>query len=144
MPGFEDSYLLMIAPYLNARGGRHLDGVRRVTHEDLQAERTFDDVLFVYHDDKVKKRCDVPYRSLVAREIDGLMATGRASHPYGPNFRARCNVLMNAQAAGVAAAMSVADGVQPRDLDVKKLQKALLKLHSPMGEDDRLRELSLL
>jgi len=144
VPGFENSYLLLIAPYLNARGGRHLDGVRRVTIEDLRAERTFDDVLFVYHDDKVKKRCDVPYRSLVPKAIDGLLAAGRASHPYGPNFRARCNVLMNGQAAGVAAALCVADGVEPRDLDVKKLQKALLKLQSPMGEDDRLQELGLL
>ena len=143
VPGFENAYLLMIAPYLNARGGRHLDGVRPVTVEDVRAQRSFDDVLFVYHDDKIPNRCDIPYRSLVPKEVDGLLAAGRASHAYGPNFRARCNVLMNGQAAGVAAALCAADDVEPRHLDVRKLQRALLELRSPLGEEDRLQALGL-
>jgi len=143
VPGFQNSYPLVVAPYLNARGGRYLDGERRMTMEDLLAERRFDDVLYVYSDRRAEKSCDVPYRALIPRGIDGLLACGRSSLVYGPNFRARCFMLLNGQAAGVAAALCVAGGVEPRELDVRKLQSALVELGCPLGDEERLRELGL-
>jgi len=117
--------------------------VRAVTHDDLMAERTFDDAVYIYTDRRSQKNCDVPYRSFVAREIDGLMACGRSSHVYGPNFRGRCWALQNGQLVGIAAAICVADGVQPRDLDYRKIQKRLIELGCPVGEEERLQELGL-
>jgi len=52
-------------------------------------------------------------------------------------------MLMNGQAAGIAAALCVKDGVQPRDLQVKKLQQILVDLGCPVGNDARLKELGL-
>lgn len=144
VPGFESSYLMVCSPFLGARGGRYIDAEYPIGREDLEAERQFDDVIYIYDDHRTGKRCDVPYRALIPRQVDNLIATGRSAMPYGPNFRARCNMLLNGQAAGVAAALCVRDGVRPRDLDVKTLQKVLVEeLDCPLAEEDRLRQLGL-
>jgi len=141
--GFENSYLLFVAPYLGARGGRTIDPVQRVTNADLMAHRKFDDVIYIYFHDKATGFCDIPYRIMLPKKIDGLLAAGRSGLYYGPNFRQRWSVMLNAQAAGIAAAFSVAEGVEPRNLNVKKLQKALVKLGCPLGDERRIKELGL-
>ena len=144
IPGFKDSYLMICSPFLGARGGRHIDAVYPISRDDVMAERQFTDVIYIYNDGRSQKNCDVPYRALIPKKVDGLIATGRSAMPYGPNFRARCNMLLNGQAAGVAAALCVKDRVPPRDLDVKKLQKVLVhELDCPLAEEERLRELGL-
>ena len=143
VPGFEESLLLTIAPYMGARGGRIIDAERPVTRDDVLAARRFDDVIYVYFDERVKVDCDIPYRMLVPKKIDGLLAAGRSCMIYGPNFRSRWSVMLSAQAAGVAAALCTSDGVQPRELDVKKLQRALLDMGCPVAEDERLKDLAL-
>jgi len=142
-PAFKNAYLLFVAPYLGARGGRYLDSVYRISGYDMLAERKFNDVIYRYYDSKKRKSCEMPYRMLVPKKIDGLLAAGRSSHSYGPNFRVRYCTLQNGQAAGIAAALCVKDGVEPRDLDVRKLQRALLKLRAPFADDQRLKELGL-
>ncbi|MBH07443.1 MAG: hypothetical protein CMJ20_14130 [Phycisphaeraceae bacterium] len=143
VPGFEDSYILVVAPFLGSRGGRYMDGVHTASREDMETERQFDDVLYEYNDRRSQKNCDVPYRTLVPQRIDGLLACGRSSVPYGPNFRMRSNMLMNGQAAGIAASLCVNENVEPRDLDVRKLQKILVDLDCPVAEDERLVGLGL-
>ncbi|MFA6109191.1 MAG: FAD-dependent oxidoreductase [Candidatus Latescibacterota bacterium] len=141
--GFADACLLNVSPYLNARGGRYLRGEYPLSGEDLTAQRTFDDVIYLYHDDKCGRSCEVPYRLLLPRGVDGMLAAGRASHVYGPNLRARCFTLLNGQAAGVAAALCSRAGIEPRLLPVRELQRSLLALGSPVTNPRRLRELGL-
>lgn len=142
-PGFENSYLLFIAPYLGARGGRTIEPVQRVTYADVKAHRKFDDVIYIYFHDESPDFCDVPYRIMLPKKIDGLLAAGRSGLYFGPNLRQRWSVMLDAQAAGLAAALSVAGGVEPRNLDVKKLQKVLVKLGTPLGDEKRIKELGL-
>jgi len=142
-PGWKNAYLLMVAPYIGARGGRTINPERRVTHADVSARRKFPDVIYIYFHDKSRNFCDVPYRILLPKKIDGLLTAGRSSLYYGPNLRQRWSVMLNAQAAGMAAAQCVADRVEPRKLNVKKLQKALLAAGCPLGEGKRLEELGL-
>ena len=53
--------------------------------------------------------------------------------------------VLHGQAAGVAAALCARDGVQPRHLDVRRLQRILVhELRSPLAEKDRLAALGLL
>jgi hypothetical protein len=47
------------------------------------------------------------------------------------------------QIGGVAAALCVRDNVQPRSLDVRKLQETLLKLNYCLGDSARLQQLGL-
>ena len=144
IPGFENCYLLLIAPYLNARGGRYLDSVYPVSGDDVSAGRTFDDVIYRFHCGRAQNTTDIPYRTLVPKRIDGLLACGTSSMRYGPNFRVRYSMLLNGQAAGIAAGMCALDNVQPRDLEVRRLQRALVALNCPLGDDARRRELGLI
>jgi len=142
-PGWEKAHLLVTAPYLGARGGRSAVPEQPVTGKDVTAGRKFDDVIYVYYHDKGPHSCEMPYRILLPKKIEGLLLAGRSGLVYGPNFRQRYSVMLHGQAAGVAAALCVADGVGPRKLDVKKLQKALVKVGCPLGDEKRIRELGL-
>jgi hypothetical protein len=50
---------------------------------------------------------------------------------------------MLGEAAGTAAAIAAKDAVPPRILDIKKLQRALLNNNVYLGNEDRLKQLSL-
>ncbi len=73
---------------------------------------------------------DIPYRSLVPVKIDNLLVAGRClSSEFMAQAASRlilCCVNMG-QAAGTAAAQSLAEDVAPRRIDVKKLQAQLAR-----------------
>ena len=153
IPGFEESYLLCMSPYVSARGGPYIDGEYTVTTYDLRHGTKFDDVTFqnIYASrvvDGKKTGFDMPYRTMLPKRIDGLLATGRVAayvrrgHDPG-TFRARNAVMLHGEAAGTAAALAVKDSVAPRDLDVKKLQRQLIKQGLHLGDKERLAELGL-
>ena len=144
-PGWKKAHLQIVAPYLGSRGGRSAVPRQSVTGKDVRAKRRFDDVIYIYCHDKGRTpaECDMPYRILLPKKITGLLLAGRSGLVYGPNFRQRHSVIQHGQAAGVAAALPARDGVEPHKLNVRKLQKALLKDGCALGEDDRLRELGL-
>jgi len=145
VPGFENAYLFVVSPYFHARGGKSIDSVYVVSIDDIMRSARFDDVVFIYYDDKryFPGGCDIPYRMLVPKEIDGLLAAGRSAIKRGPQIRQRCFVQLMGQAAGVAAALAVKNNVEPREIDVKQLQKLLHSLGSEMGPSERLEELGI-
>ena len=154
VPGFENAYLLITAPYFGSRGGPHIDGEYTITPEDTFNGAKFEDVL--YRNTHAAQPqyggeasgFDTPYRSLLPKGMDGLLATGRASgyirrgHDPGAT-RARPALMQLGEATGVAAALAVQDGVAPRDIDVKKLQRHLLGQGYFLGDEARLAELGL-
>ena len=72
----------------------------------------------------------IPYGALVPAALDGLLACGRHvscdtnSHGF---MREIPQCWITGQAAGVAAAHAVRQGVMPRHVDVARLQRALLR-----------------
>jgi hypothetical protein len=52
-------------------------------------------------------------------------------------------MLLIGQAAGVAAALCVKNGIEPRDLNVKDLQRILVEWRCPLGDEARIAELGL-
>ncbi len=144
VPGFSDCYLHSIAPYLGARGGRWIEAEYPLSAEDVMEGRRFHDVIYVYHDRRAQTATDVPYRALVPKGIDGLLAAGRSASPRPPNLRARYSMLLMGQAAGIAAALCVKKGIQPRELDPKDLQRMLVKWGCPLGDEARIQELGLI
>ena len=154
VPGFEQAYLLITAPYFGSRGGPHIDAEYTVTPYDVYEGRRFDDVVFVNTHSGQQERggapegFDTPYRTLIPRGLDGLMATGRASgylrrgHDPG-SVRARPALLQLGEVCGLAAAMAVRAGVPPRALEVKALQRELITRGFHLGGPERLRELGL-
>ncbi|MBO9997602.1 MAG: FAD-dependent oxidoreductase [Cyanobacteria bacterium SID2] len=71
----------------------------------------------------------LPYRALIPAEIDGLLACEKnisVSHVANGCTRLQPIVMGIGQAAGMAAALCVERGCQPRELPVRVLQDALL------------------
>jgi len=72
----------------------------------------------------------IPYSSLIPMQTDGLLACEKnisVSHIANGATRLQPVVMNIGQAAGMAAALCVELGCQPRDLPVRKLQNALLQ-----------------
>lgn len=71
----------------------------------------------------------IPYRSLVSASIDGFLVCEKnfsVSHIANGATRLQPVILGVGQAAGMAAALCVEQGCQPRELAVRSLQKALI------------------
>ena len=87
---------------------------------------------------------DVPYRVMVPKQIDGLLAAGRsASGKPDTLLRNRMAAKVMGQACGTAAALAVRRGVQPRELDIREFQRLLLAAGFYLGDARRLAELGL-
>ncbi len=163
VPGFEESYLHFVAPYFHARGGRSIVSEYSLTTKDVEKERRHDDVVFlacvpnfargferVVTADEVygytpEKTFDFPYRQLLPKKIEGLLAAGRSAIIQPPETRARWMVFLMGQTAGVAASLAAKKGIMPRELDVRELQRLLYHNYQvPLGDKERLRDLELI
>ncbi|MGC9467945.1 MAG: FAD-dependent oxidoreductase [Anaerolineae bacterium] len=72
---------------------------------------------------------EIPYRSLTSKGIDNLLASGRcisATHQGMAGARVMGTCVAIGEAAGLAAAWAVRDGVAPREVDAAALKRALL------------------
>lgn len=150
VPGCEQSWLLTTSPFFHRRAGRCCITELSLKREDILSEKRFDDVVFrvyVSHEPPgmgTGTGGDFPYRQLIPRNVDGLLAAGRSCLLASAGMRTRWKVFLMGQAAGVAAALAARDGVGPRQVNVRELQGILRhRHHAPMGEDSRLKELGI-
>ena len=143
IPGFENAYVDRVAPFMGIRETRRIIGEYILTEQDIFDCARFDDAIGVaaypvdlHHPvggDCTLMWCpdcyDIPYRCLVPLKVDGLICAGRdisATHLALASVRVMGPAMCLGEAAGKAAALCARDGVQPRELDVRKLRKALL------------------
>lgn len=160
-------HLLSVAPKLGVREGRHTIGDYVLTLDDYLYDRRFDDVVtrscshydthardmgnesdfaqiwLVVLDLFVKGTywCDVPYRCLLPRGVDGLLVASRAlsvDREVSMGVRMQRDIQKTGEAAGVAAAMSAAMGLEPRALPVAELQRRLIA-RGVLKPDDLIR-----
>ncbi len=129
-PGFEQAYLLLSAPQIGVRHARRLKGVGAVLRARWPEGTPLADEIGVSPSVSPKfPNISIPYSALVPETLDGLLACGRhvscdpASHGF---MREIPQCWVTGQAAGVAAALAVQQGVAARHLDVHTLQQALL------------------
>jgi hypothetical protein len=127
------------------RESRRIDGRYVLTAEDLLNSVDFDDAIAIggYPIDihnpagnhtnsihlKPGQTYQIPYRSLLPKEISNLLVSGRcisATHEAGAAIRVTPIVMAIGQAAGTAAALSVADKTEPALLSVEKLKETLI------------------
>jgi hypothetical protein len=81
--------------------------------------------------------CEVPYRSLVPLKIDNLFVVGRCvSAEFNANAAVRviAPAMSTGQAAGIAASLCLKDGITPRELDGRRVRKAMIELGIPLEE----------
>ena len=133
------------SPIIGIREGCRIVGDYVLTVEDLRAGREFDDAVargtfyldgHKPDDDKrtyilpEKERhvppYQIPLRSLIAKDAKNLMIAGRcfsADQLALSSARVSTTCSMMGQAAGIAVAMSVAKGCDPRGLDYADVRK---------------------
>lgn len=141
-PGFEKAYILDVP--MGIRETRHIDGEYMLTIRDILTNEPFDDTIGLSShpvDVAPRPKCcqdavppkrawfRIPYRSLVAKNVDNLLVAGRCisatREAYGC-IRPTVACMVCGEAAGTAAAMLCnTDYAKARDIDVKKLQKQL-------------------
>ena len=143
VPGYERASLVALGTQIGVRETRRVYGDYRLTREDVLGARAFDDAIGLcgapiedHHGgaDTVWQYLPdggvvgVPYRSLVVRDASNVLVAGRcfsATHDAHASVRSMAQCMAMGQAAGTAAAMSVAAACDPRDLDVAALRERL-------------------
>jgi hypothetical protein len=127
VPGFGDAHISMMADQLGITESRRLLGEYVMTREDM--DRPFEDVVArTGHWTKYDCVYNIPYRSLLPRGIDNLIAAGRCisvDHRVHHATKEIPACMATGEAAGTAAAMAADGGVSLRDVDVGALQARL-------------------
>ncbi len=131
LPGFEEAFLVDTAPQLGTRGSRRLVGEHTLTGDEWMSEHRFDDVVAMCSPrTEGEPLISIPYGCLVPRELEGLLAAGRCISVDSMVHNCARLIppcLATGQAVGTAAAMAVAQGVQPRGIDRVQLQASLVQ-----------------
>ncbi len=137
--GFGNCFILDTASQLGTRGSRRLVGEHQLTLKEVSATRAFDDVIAVFPSLRPggKSGIQIPYRTLVPKEVEGLLVAGRCFSSDAPannltNLIPHC--IATGQAAGTAAALALQAGVSVRNVDVRRLQRSLREQGVPLPE----------
>lgn len=136
VPGYEKSYIMQTAPQLGTTGGRRVVGEYVLTEKDMNSEEPFDDTIAVFASNDRGElsgrypKMFIPYRCLVPKNIEGLLVACRAfssEDSVNTHFNLIPHCLCLGQTAGTAATIALDSGVSVRDVNIKALQKNLLK-----------------
>jgi hypothetical protein len=122
--GFEKSRIEYTSTQVGVRETRRILGDMCPTMEEVKTIVFEDTVAKPYSHMAMR----VPYRSLVPKSLDNVLVAGRcisASQDAMVQLRLIPPCFVTGQAAGTAAALALARGVAPRELDVKTLQDSL-------------------
>ncbi|MFE2735118.1 FAD-dependent oxidoreductase [Streptomyces sp. NPDC059349] len=131
LPGFKNAYLLDVAEQMGVRQTRLLQGEYVVTKDDVTSRRHFAD--------SVSRGRDyyTPYRALLPRDVDQLLVAGRhySATPEAQRMSREIPPCMAmGQAAGIAAATAVEQGVLVRDVDPAVIQRRMREQGADPGD----------
>ena len=154
VPGFKNAYITKVCTELRLREGPRIVGDYVLCREDVSECRQFPDTIGKssfkvggYHVTNVNTlnvniddprmswpkdggSYDIPYRCLVPKKIDNLLAAGKCVSTDRPAYlRYLHQTMVTGQAAGTAAGLCIQKGITPRELekDVSQLQQMLLE-----------------
>ena len=144
IPGYENLTLAFTSAHAGIREGRRIFGEYRITNQDIIDGKRFEDgVCLVTAEVDIHKMSDndsatdysrgvmtkpynIPYRALVAKDIDNLILAGRCiSGDFFPHssYRLMGNMSATGEAAGFAAANCAKLDVKPSQYDGKKVRE---------------------
>ena len=140
---WQNLQVITTAEHIGTREGRRIRGRYHIVGEDLARGATFDDAIChvrfgidVHSTDAAKnkeiekkpfksKPYDVPLRSLIARDVDGLMMAGRCisgDFIAHSSYRVTGDAVAMGEAAGVTAALAAAKGCLPHECPFEELR----------------------
>jgi hypothetical protein len=139
-PGFENASLRTFGMTIGIRDTRKIIGAYNLTEHDVRNQARFDDTVGIFPEfidgygvlilPTTGRYFQIPYGVMLPLKVKNLLVAGRCiagdkiSHAA---VRSMMCCTVTGQAAGVAAAIAVKDGVEASSVDIKRLQKALLK-----------------
>lgn len=146
IPGFENSMTISTGPTVGIRSSRQIKGVYTLTLKDLLEKKKFKDTIAhcgypvdIHSPDGEGTESNkpqwgdtynIPYSISVTNEIDNLIVSGRAvSATFEAQSAIRTTPTVGAvgHALGIAAALSAANNVSVRDIDIKEVQQKLVE-----------------
>ena len=125
LPSGEEAYISNIAGW-----GSQLppnDGLKRVNMKE-------------FIDMSQQYRYEIPYRSLLPVRLENVLAAGRnisTDVPGQSGTRLIMCCMALGEAAGTACALSIKENVSPRNIDVAKLQRTLVRNNCNIGQGFR-------
>jgi len=135
-PGNEQVFLAETAPQLGVRLSRLLDGVQKLTVQDIRSGAKFKDVIGYSGTYANAPEFQIPYGSLVPSKVENVLAAGRcisAEFEVADITRLIPVCWVTGQAAGLAAALCIQDKCKPRNVSVTKLQNLLRQQGAYLG-----------
>ena len=152
VPGFEQARIEQVAPVLGVRETRHIIGEYMLTGADSLDGTRFEDSIAAdvsavdIHDPKGadvdfqgRRPYEIPYRSLLPLGVEQLLVAGRcisADHAAHARSRNMPACMATGQAAGIAAAVAIANGTTVRRVPVAEVQRRLRALGMPLHGDE--------
>jgi len=141
VPGFEEAKLLHYGMTLGTRDSRKILSARYdITGHDVRNQARFEDSIGIFPEfldgygvlilPTTGRYFEVPYGILLPQKVENLLVTGRCvagdkiSHAA---LRSMMCCTVTGQGAGVAAAISLKNEVKPSELDIRRLQSALIR-----------------
>ena len=152
VPGYEQAQLSWLNPSIGVRETRRVYGRYRLTRDDCLSARKFEDAIgacgapiedhspgtdttWIYLPNGMTY--DIPYRTLLPKEVDGLLVAGRcfsATHDAHASCRSMAQTMTMGQAAGAAAALAIKNDQHPHEVYVPTLQDNLRQMGAKFGE----------
>jgi len=140
VPGFEKAKLRNIGMTLGVRDTRKIVGRYNLTETDVKNQARFDDSIGIFPEfidgynvlilPTTGRYFHVPLGCLVPKDVDNLLVAGRCVAGDRVSHAATRNMMcctVTGQGAGVAAAVSIRMGVTTSCVDVKEVQKELVR-----------------
>jgi len=156
VPGFEKAYIVQMATDLGIRTSRGIEGEATLTGAQISSREP------VYLNDTIgcqpsrasfqktgeffwPHTCDIPYGVVVPKNVENLLVGSGKSVSCQEQgiLRGMSSCMTLGQAAGAAAALAAKQGIPPRALDVRALQRVLLDQGVYLGPAPRLKTLGL-
>jgi len=146
VPGFEKAHILSAGSRVGVRESRRIMGEYILTAEDVISGKHFPDAVVrnAYPIDihaptpeepstdkflKPGEYYEIPYRCLVPQKVEQLLVAGRCistTHEAIGSTRTSPTCMALGQAAGTAAALSIREETNPRQLETGLLRKTLI------------------
>ncbi len=140
VPGFEDAKLRNFGMTLGVRDTRKIIGQYNLTGHDVRNQTKFKDSIGIFPEfidgygflalPTTGRYFQVPYGAMVPKNAENLLVAGRCVAGDKMSHAATRSMMcctVTGQGAGVAAAVSVKDGVDCSTVNIDKVQKVLKK-----------------
>lgn len=150
IPGFENIRLIESSARVGIRESRRVVGEYVLKHEDILQSKIFDDAIVIlsstvdvhtsstviYTPTKNSESYSIPYRSIVAKDLDNVWMAGRnvsADRLAHGAIRVMPPSIAMGQASGIAASLASKANIKAKEVPYNELRSVLIKQNAYLG-----------